>query len=805
MRCFFLFALFITFYSSQAQEKKQLQAIRVIQSPKLDGILDEDVWQNIPVATDFIQNQLKPGTPSSQKSEVKLIYDDNALYVGAILYDVSKDSILRELGKRDSEGNTDIFGIIIDTYKDGINAFGFFITPSGVQIDARYSANGQDFEWNAVWESKVQINDNSWVVEFKIPYSALRFSKNEVQTWGVNFIRKIRRHREMSFWNDINPAIDGFVNQFGVLHGVEKIVSPVRLSLTPYVSGYADHFQNETGSFTRTTFNAGADIKYGINESFTLDMTLVPDFGQVQSDNLVLNLSPFEIQFNDFRPFFTEGTELFNRGGLFYTRRVGGEPIDYYSVSNQVKPGEKLISNPSNSQMINATKISGRTSSGLGIGVFNGTTANAYATIEDSEGQLRNILTDPLTNYSVIVFDQSLKNNSYVSMFNTNVMREGSFYDANVTGAQFRLMDKSITYALSGNTNLSQKYNSGITNPETGHAYFIDFSKISGNYQYYFNHGLKSNTYDPNDLGFLLINNQVTYSSGIRYNIFKPFWKLNNLYTNLGFYYAQLYQPNVFQDFNIHGSVRTTFTKKFLSTGMDFKVEPVKTYDYFEPRTPGRFYLFPENIHGGYWISSDYRKRLALDVNMAANKLNEPGRINYNYGISPRFRANNKLFFLYNYNYENRVNDVGYVSKFEEDVFFGIRNVNTIINTLTTSYTFTNRMSLSIRGRHYWSKAIYKEYKLLSLDGTLEDVIYNQDHNVNFNAFNIDLVYIWNFAPGSEMTIVWKNAIINRENETQMNYYNNFKNTIESPQVNSLSIKLLYYLDYLTLRSGVKR
>ena len=805
MKNFLLFLLIcFSLNESFAGEKKKITAIRVNDSPKIDGVLDEPVWSNAPMATDFIQHETSPGLPSDQKSEVKLIYDNTALYVGAILYDVSSDSILRELGKRDTEGNTDIFGILLDTYMDGINAFGFFVTSAGVQIDAKYSSNGQDFDWNAVWESKVQITGNNWIVELKIPYSAIRFSKMDLQLWGINFIRKIRRHREMSFWNNVDPAIEGFINQFGELNGVEKIESPVRLSLTPYVSGYADHYKNLNKPFTSTNFNFGTDVKYGINESFTLDMTLVPDFGQVQSDNQILNLSPFEVQFNDFRPFFTEGTELFNRGGLFYSRRVGGTPLGYYEVQKALASDETLVNNPSSTPMLNATKISGRTSKGLGIGLFNATTNTTYATIENTEGEIRKLLTDPLSNYSVAVFDQSLRNNSFVSFVNTNVMREGSFYDANVSGMQFKLLNKKITHSLSGNATLSQKYHAGLASADMGHAYEIGFSKVSGNFQYFLNHNFKSNTYDPRDLGFLFNNNQVNYITGIRYNIYKPFWKVNNFFSNMDIIYSRLYSPDVFQDFAINLFARTTFTKKFMSTGLFVRFEPVITYDYFEPRVPGRFYKFPTNYTGDYWISSDYRKKFALDAGINYRIFNEGSRHNFNYSLSPRYRVNNKLSFIVNFDSENRFEDVGYVNIMTDTIIFGVRDVNTITNTLASSYTFTNLMALSVRVRHYWSKAKYGSFHTLNEDGSLGESTYNDNHDINFNAFNVDMVYTWNFAPGSEMSIVWKNAILQRNSSVINDYLINFKNTIESPQLNSISLKLLYFIDYLSLKKKKK-
>jgi hypothetical protein len=780
--------------------KKSLNAKRVENPPKMDGYLDDDTWENIPIASDFIQNQTRPGEPSTQKTEVKVVYDDIALYIGAKMYDVSADSVLRELGKRDSEGNTDLFGIILDTYNDGINAFGFFVTPAGVQIDARYSAMGQDFNWNAVWESKVRVMDDGWVVEFKIPFSAIRFSNAEVQKWGVNFIRKIRRHREIAFWNNIDPAIDGLLNQSGYLENIEKIESPVRLSLTPYVSGYADIYKGKDEQYTTSTFNAGADIKYGLNESFTLDLTLIPDFGQVQSDNLVLNLSPFEIQFNDFRPFFTEGTELFNKGNLFYSRRVGGTPIHYYSVHNQMNDGEILVRNPASSQLLNAAKVSGRTEGGMGIGVFNATTTATYAEVENSKGEKRNILTDPLTNYSVMVFDQSLKNNSFISLVNTNVLREGYAYDANVTGTQFRLNNKSMKYSVSGRANLSQRLYSDTRGNENGYLYNIDAGKISGNFQYFAAHEVKSDKYNPRDMGFLLVNNEKWYTTGIRYNIFKPFWKVNNLYTRLNFSHSRRFENNHFQTIEIDANAWTTFTKHFFSTGLRLNSQPFESFDFFEPRTPGKYYMFPQNNGGSYWFSSDYRKRFALDGNLGYWKFNEDQRSSVNYRISPRFRVNDKLTFIYDYNLEIRRKDVGYVNRIENDIIFGKRNVQTTTNTLTSTYAFNHLLSLTLRTRHYWSNAIYGSYHILTEEGRLSESSYEFNHNVNFNVFNVDMVMIWNFAPGSEMSIVWKNSILTDNKNIEINYMDNLRSTIEAPQLNSISVKVLYFLDYLSLK-----
>ena len=502
--------------------KRQLRAVRISTPPKLDGLLDEAVWQTAPMAGQFTELEPTPGRAEKHATEVRVLYDDAAIYVGAVMHDISQDSILRELTQRDNIGNSDFFGVMFDTYHDQLNGYEFIVTSGGVQLDARLSpANGEDKDWNAVWDSRTALHGTDWVAEIRIPYSAIRFSSAAEQVWGINFTRQRRSTRQKFFWNEIRPQVDGFVNQWGELTGLRDIKPPLRLSLTPYVSSYVNHYPyNEQGKRnTSTSFNGGADVKWGINESFTLDATLVPDFGQVQSDNQVLNLSPFEVQYNENRGFFTEGTELFNKGGLFYSRRVGATPLGFYDVNGQLRAGktdkdgrhagEFVVENPGTTRLLNATKVSGRTSKGLGVGVFNALSNDVYATVQDStSGARRQIITQPFSNYNIVVLDQSLKNNSYVSLINTNVTRAGQTYDANVTGGLFRFANKANRYALDGRVIYSSRRGKAF-NSETeiddrsGYKYYLNFSKISGNFTWSVDHGIESHTYNPNDLGLL--------------------------------------------------------------------------------------------------------------------------------------------------------------------------------------------------------------------------------------------------------------------------------------------------------------
>ncbi len=795
---------------------KSIEAVRVEVAPKIDGVLDDAAWIGVPVATDFIQNSPYPGKRASQKTEVKLVYDDQALYVNATLYDVSKDSIVRQYSQRDNEDNTDIFGIFLDTYNDDQNGYAFVVHPTGVQYDARYSnQQGEDVTWNAVWESEVTIDDENWYVEMKIPYSAIRFAEKDIQDWGVNFARKIRRIREFSFWNEVNPQINGIFNQFGDLKGLEGIESPMRLMFSPYVSAYLEHYPYNAGSASNlsSSFNGGMDVKYGINDAFTLDMTLIPDFGQVQSDNHVLNLTPFEVQFNENRPFFMEGTELFNKGGLFYSRRIGGQPVNSAKPFSELQKGEKVVSNPDKSQLVNATKVSGRTKDGLGIGVFNGITKRMYATIKDTiTGETRQILTDPMTNYNVLVLDQSLKNNSYVTLINTNVLRDGVAFDANVTSGLFKFNTKSNDYYVSGQGVLSQKYYSSDS-ISFGHIAQGSFNKAGGNFNFGVDYIEKSDTYDPNDLGYLYNNNSRYSSIYLGYNTYEPSKIFLNTWSSLTMIYERLYRPNEFTNFAINLETGGTF-KNWLSSSLFYNLEPLETYDYFEPRVWGRYYTWQVNNNVGGWISSDYRKKFALDVSSDYRWFETEGRYRFNIGVSPRFRFSDRFSMIYSIDRYFYANDEGAALLTEGgttviggDIIFGKRDQTTIENVLNLSYIFTNRMGMTFRMRHYWSKVDYTSFYVLDEDGLLQSSNYTglsleeeSLHNTNFNAFNIDMVYRWVFAPGSEVSIVYKTSLLTFGNDVAQSYEANFQRTLESPQRQSLSLKVLYYIDYLSFR-----
>jgi len=793
-------------------EKKETTISRIEEKVVLDGYLNEPFWSSCAVLGEFIQNGPIAGAPASRPTKVRLAYDNSALYIGAEMLD-ERDSMSLTLSQRDDFGNADFFGLVIDPYNSGTIGFAFLVTSAGVQIDELHQVNDIDNNWNAVWKSEVHIEDDKWVAEIKIPFSAIRFPKKEVQTWGMNFVRNIRRKREQAYWNFFDPTGINLISQLGVVNGVKGVESPVRLSVTPYVSGYIENYEGSTG-YTR---NGGMDLKYGLNEAFTVDMTLIPDFGQVQFDNQVLNLSPFEVQFNENRQFFTEGTELFNKEGLFYSRRVGGQPLNYWSASDELDSNEAVIENPQTTQLLNATKLSGRTKNGTGIGVFNAVTAKMNAVIEDTiTGNQRSFETGANANYNVFVIDQNLKNNSTVTFTNTNVLRSGHDYDANVTALGTDLYTKGQAYNAGGSLAISQLYSNGEV--DLGYKTTANFGKSSGRFLWRVAYTESNDSYDQNDLGFQLNNNTRRMSGRVNYNVFKPFWRLYRMWSGLTVNYVRLVAPNKYSDFSIGLNVNGTF-RNFMTAGVWTDIGPVRNQDWFEPRVDGRFYEGDQYLGGGAFISSDYSKPFALDMNLASMIFNDENRFRVDWEVSPRFRFNDRFMLVYRYELNYIQNDEGAALTRDftvpldgEDPIFAKRDRLNMINRITADYIFTNRMGLTFSLRHYWSKVTYNSFFALNAQGQFASTNYSgltdegtSLHNNNFNAFTIDMVYRWVFAPGSELSLVWKNSIFSSSEVVTTGYFDNLEDLVNFPATNSLSLKVLFYIDYWETRQKLRK
>jgi hypothetical protein len=771
--------------------------------------MNEEVWTKADsTQNEFITIRPIPALKSEHRTTVRMVYDDFALYFFVTCFDV-KDSISKVFTVRDDyNANADIFSIFMDTYNDHQNGFYFGITSTGVQLDGKILSGDVNDQLNLVWESQVRISDNAWLAELKIPYSALRFSKQEVQSWNVNFGRQIARTREESSWVTVNPDFENFLVNSAPLKGISNINPPLRLSLIPYLSGYVN--QEEHG-FGRSFFG-GMDVKYGINEAFTLDVTLVPDFGQVIYDNQVLNTSPFEIQFNENRQFFTEGMELFNKSGIFYSRRIGVQAPREVLITN-LQNQEVLNGVQGMPQLYNASKFSGRTKKGLGIGIFNALSAPTVGTAFNTvTNEFREFLAAPLTNYNTLVFDQNLKNNSSLTLTNTNVLREGIFYDANVTALNANLNTKDNKFFLNGRSAVSQKY-AAIEN-ELGYNLGLSAGKQRGNLIYSLNYFEEDDQYDPNDLGFNPVNNRRFVNAFIGYRYFKPWWKFVRMTTNVSLSYNRLYRPNVYTESNLDWSA-FAMTKHFDAYGVSAYTSFTEKYDYFEPRVWGSYFVIPRWYGAGGWISTNYQKPLAVDANFYYVGFAENPSWKYlSYMFSPRVRASNKILVTLNWSLEDQRNDRGYAVQFGAPVdtvsgiLFGERNRMNLTQYLEFNYTLNNRMNIALRTRHYWSVLSYSRFFTLAEDGSLAPNATlglaadgSSAYDLNYNAFTVDCAYRWVFKQGSELSLVWKSAIFTSGNTLNTGYFRNMDDMFNAGLTNnSFSIKLLYWLDVAELK-----
>jgi hypothetical protein len=800
----FLFSIFLlNCISLIAQEKKTLTIERTTTPPKIDGVLDDSIWQTAEEANDFIQFRPEMGITLEpfQNTMVKMSYDDQAIYVAAYLKD-KPENIKKQFNQRDNFGQQDFFGVVLNPNNDAQNDTEFFVFPSGNQADAISSpSNGEDFGWNAVWESAVNIVDDGWVVEMKIPYRDLRFSNQEVQTWGLQFHRRYKLTDAQYSWNPIDRAKGNIGLYHGVLKGIKNIKPPTRLSFYPFVSGLATTFDGET----QTDFSVGLDLKYGISENFTLDATLIPDFSQAAFDNVTLNLGPFEQTFSEQRQFFKEGVDLFSKGDLFFSRRIGNAPTG----TPQLAENEEVINTPNEVKTLNAVKVSGRTKNGLGIGIFNAITEVTEATIKDTiTGLSRKAVVEPFTNYNILVLDQQFNGNSSISFINTNVTRDGHFRDANVTGLLADIANKRNTYNVRGQLKMSN-VNTG-DGTETGLSSFFYIRKAHGNFRYSFDHSLADEKYEINDLGLNFKNNYNNFGVDAWYQIFQPTKTFNNLFIGTYINYKRLLNPSTYTGTNFGIEVNGQ-TKNLLWFGVNINVEPGKQYDYYEPRDfeNKRFFIYKNVASLNTWFETNSNKTLSLDGNFGTFAIFDKERdlFGYSLEIQPTIRFNDKFRMSYEISYRNNKGSRGFVGKIDDDIIFGERNVVSIENSLSGAFNFSPFHALTLTFRNYWSTVNYN-YNLFTLetDGSLSTtdgytVNSLNNPNINFNTWNLDFRYSWEFAPGSKLTALYRNSLFDMSTTSKDRYFESLSNLFDQPIQHTFSLRLQYFIDYNNIKN----
>lgn len=791
---------------SYADAQRSMHIHKVSTPPLIDGELEDSVWQHCDIASDFTQSIPEPDKPSHYRSEVRMCYTDKAIYLSAHLREPAI-VCLKQTTARDMlfNANADVFTLFLDTYNDHQNGFAFKVSSAGAQHDERLSNSSEygDVSWDAVWDSKIKCTEEGWQLEMEIPFSALRFAQSDNMTWGINFLRNVRMKNENSYWNRVDQQKQGFLAQTGLLQGLENIRPPKRLFLFPYLSSGFLQQQEEGVSTNRWLRSGGLDIKYGLSESFTLDMTLIPDFSQVISDNLVRNLSPFEQQLSENRPFFTEGTEMFNKAGIFYTRRVGQTPSGYYDI--RAKYGDTTLytieKNPNVSTLYNAFKISGRTKGKSGFGLFNAVSAPMYATIKDkTTGARFREKTEALTNYNVLVYDKSFRGQSNLNFTNTNVLSPEIVRIANVSSLTLDQFNRKETYSLRVLGKLSQIREN---QDKSGTAFGLVFSKITGKLTYSIAADMQSLNFDKSDLGIQFDYNNSSQSFTISYNENKPKSKMLQLYRLRSTHrFRENTFPFLWKDYEATASC-FLLMKSFWDITYSIESKPFTPIDFYQlgrwnKRLQTNPYLF-QSIDG----SSDSRKKLfwSYFAGYGFSNRKHTGYLYLNHSL--RYRISSRFDVTLKGELTREDGSIGYAyyDETSKQPIAGQRDVREYSGECSVKYNFNPNTNLTARFRHYNSFIHYLSFHQVNEQGAWlgSAIPFQNGYDENFNLQNIDIFFNWIFRPGSRMVCSykqWLNDAYLLNAETGNTYFQNLGSIVKKPHAFEFSLRIIYFLDY---------
>lgn len=796
-----------------AQVSKSLEASLVKNAPVIDGILSDEIWKDLDPATDFtlIWPETRQGknVPKEFETTAYVGYDQDAIYVGAILNHPNPDKMPKEFSQRDDiwDVNAENFFVTFNTYNDDLNFFGFQITSAGTVGDVYSSGSieSDDFLYDTVFDAKAYISSDGWSLEMVIPYSALRFPEKEIQLWGLNFGRKIQSLNETYVWSPVNVNELEYHESNGTLMGINNISPPVRLFLYPYVQS---SINLQKGLAPAASYTAGMDVKYGLSSSFTLDASLIPDFGQVAFDNVELNLGPFEQEFSENRAFFTEGANLFKiadggmgGGSFFYSRRIG----EKVSVGNDLLDNDEQIYDFDDTpQLLNTIKVTGTTNKNLSIGFLNATTDKVEAKIQNSSSnQTRKQTIQPLVNYNVISLSQQLLNDySSISALNTNKTGGDGLYGNNVAFVA-DLFDDNRDFNIKVKAFGSK---TPAENSKNGFRSGISFSELKGNFRYNVSWWGVDKHYKQNELGYFNFLDHQRFSSRISYQILKEYGFLRN-YSN----YLWFHDTRTF-----HSSDRKLWGLRF---GNDFSTQNLmvfeadfayssRTRDYDKPRTINRFIEEPANFQAKLVMKSNKNKDFSYRIqwnNFAYFKEDfEEQKSQNRLNLSTFYRFSEQFSIALKSNHIDFRDDVGYLESVNQNIYFGRRDIRSVENNIDLSYFFDSKKWINLRLRNYWSRAKY-DHTLFRLkeNGKRSETdfsVLDFDPDANFNIWNLNVNFEWWFAPGSNLVLLYRNQLFKSDNATKLDYFGSLNNLFDLTAQHQFSIRVNYLIDFNRIR-----
>ena len=801
--------------NKNASIKRVYYASRTELKPKIDGKLDDECWQKTGTwDSGFIQQQPHQAAPPSQQTEIKILYDDKYLYFAIICHDNEPEKMNPILGRRD-ENNGDMAGIALDSYNDKQTAFEFNLTAAGQKVDLMHLGEyGWDFEWNAVWDGKTNVGDSAWYAEMRVPFTQIRFSNKDEHIWGMHIWRWIHRFQEESQWKLIPVDAPAMVYIFGELRGIKDIPSKRNFEVMPYVKG-----KYVTDSESSENFGGGVDGKIGITSDFTLDYTVNPDFGQVEADPSVLNLTSYEVFYDEKRPFFLEGKSILEYNAdndmLFYSRRIGHAPsYEPYTDENET------LSMPENTSIINALKLTGKNKKGLSLGVVNSMTSKEYATISSDDTKIKEAV-EPFTNYFIGRVKQDFnKGSTTLGGITTSTIRSikdekleflpekslvaGLDFEHNWLNRKYFINAKSFYSKIDGSeTAISKlqrssqhlyqredadhlKYNNQLTSLQ-GWGGEVNGGKRSGKFRLTGSVDWRSPGVDLNDVGYMRQADYINEEVNLLYNVNKPKGILLRYYFLLKQEHLWSFGGENLKDF-IFSQAKLTFKNYWiLNMTLDRTINEIDTRQL----RGGPSLRIDANTSAGLIFQTNSSKKLVFATRMDFTKFDDKITWRNKYDFSLSWLIFNNFTISQMISFTNETNNSQYVKQKtvndKREYVVGKIDRATLFTTSRVEYFITPELSLQYYGSPYLSMGEYDSYRKVYLSKSKDlnqryspltikgDKLVDENNSelLDFNSENPDFNYIefrsnfvlrWEYKTGSAFYFVWTNSGIGDEN-----------------------------------------
>lgn len=841
----------------------RIEAVRIHgDPPTLDGDLSHPAWTRAAVANGFVQMTPTPGAPASEATEARVLYDDEALYVAIRALDSAPDSIVGQLTRRGEASYSDLVWVMIDSFHDRRTAFRFAVNPAGVKSDVYYYDDvRQNPGWESVWEVVTQVDSLGWTAVFRIPLSQLRFSGAAEQDWGINFGREIARRNETVTWAPLNPGAQAVVSRAGTLAGIRDLSPGSRIEVMPYTAGQVARAPGDPDdpywSPTDGTMRAGADLRVGVTHDLTLDLTVNPDFGQVEADPAQVNLTAFEAFFPERRPFFQEGAGIFRLGiglgdgdgeneGLFYSRRIGRTP------QGAPPRGADWAEQPSQSRILSAGKLSGKTSTGWSVGLLSALTGTESARAILDGAQVRSTV-EPWTSYSLARIQKDFRGGqTSVGGIATGTLRDGAPADElslhrrawsggvdlrhQWRGGDFELRSFLLGSRVEGSPAALHRTQTSSArylqrpdarhvdvNPEATHmqglAGKLEIHKIAGgNWRgASFTH-FRSPGFEVNDLGFMPTSDFINQWFWIQRRSDQPGSHLRNWTVNLNTGSSWTFGGEVRSrngNVNWHGTTLgnlgfwggVSLSDRALSTNLLRGGPGMKT---------------PRGLNGWHGISTDDRRDMQMSLNGGWSARPEAGSWSVNLNPSIRWRPSARAVLRLGPSFSRRFEDQQWVqavaTESGTEYVFGRMEQNTLAMTLRTDLALTPTLSFQFYAQPFVSSGSFDDFtrvidprarryadRFQGVEAERVDGTYRVDltgdgelesfENPEFSSLQLrsNAVLRWEYRPGSTAYLVWSQARTGFEPHGEFEVGRRLDDLVSTPAENVLILKVSYW------------